>query len=105
MVSAAGANSRSLIYYSKVKGKAEAGLQALALNRLVIFRPALLLGDRKEPRIAEKLFIHFYNAISPLLPVTLQKRIATDSEHLARQMLIEGKKLSTGSYIIEAKDI
>lgn len=46
VVSAMGADPESVVFYSRVKGELEQALEALALPRLVIARPALLLGNR-----------------------------------------------------------
>jgi len=46
LVSAAGANANSRIFYNHTKGELEEALMALAPDALLIARPALLLGDR-----------------------------------------------------------
>ncbi|MDQ7860955.1 hypothetical protein RCO48_07795 [Peribacillus frigoritolerans] len=47
VITAMGANSKSKFFYSRVKGDVEGTLQHLALNTVHIFRPSLLLGERK----------------------------------------------------------
>ncbi len=46
LVSAMGADARSRVFYSQVKGELEDALAALAFQGLVIARPSLLEGDR-----------------------------------------------------------
>jgi uncharacterized protein YbjT (DUF2867 family) len=46
LVSAAGANADSRVFYTRTKGELENALTALAPDALLIARPALLLGDR-----------------------------------------------------------
>ncbi len=46
VVSAVGADAESAVHYNRVKGEMEQALIALALPRLVIARPSLLLGNR-----------------------------------------------------------
>lgn len=53
VVSAAGADPGSRIFYSRVKGRMEAAVQALGFGRVAIARPSLLLGDRSEFRVGE----------------------------------------------------
>ncbi|MEO6064612.1 MAG: hypothetical protein ABIP49_02365 [Lysobacterales bacterium] len=53
LVSAAGANAHSSVFYNLVKGELELGLKALAWPSLTIARPSLLLGDRAEFRLGE----------------------------------------------------
>jgi uncharacterized protein YbjT (DUF2867 family) len=48
VVSAMGADARSSIFYNRVKGELEQALAGLGYEGLVIARPSLLLGDRKQ---------------------------------------------------------
>lgn len=72
LVSAAGADAHSPVFYNRVKGELEAALRELRLKGLVIARPSLLLDSRKHlgqpPRLAESLAIPFARLISPLIP-------------------------------------
>lgn len=64
LISSMGADEKSMIYYSKVKGEIEKALVNLSLSRLTIFRPSLLLGNRNESRSGEK----WAEKISSLFP-------------------------------------
>lgn len=55
LVSAHGANPDSLSYYFRMKGELEATLKTLGYPQLVIARPGLLKGQRKEFRFGEKI--------------------------------------------------
>ena len=55
VVSAIGADAKSSIFYNRVKGEMEEALKAQDWPQLTIARPSLLLGERAEPRLAEKL--------------------------------------------------
>lgn len=55
VISAVNANPRALSFYARVKGEMEAALRALGLPHLVIARPSLLLGERKEMRLLEEI--------------------------------------------------
>jgi uncharacterized protein YbjT (DUF2867 family) len=72
LVSAAGANAQSRVFYSRVKGELEEALQALNFAALVIARPSLLLDNRarlqQAPRFAEALAIPFARLIAPFVP-------------------------------------
>lgn len=48
VITAMGANSKSKFFYSRVKGDVEGTLQQLELNSVHIFRPSLLLGERRN---------------------------------------------------------
>ncbi len=63
VVSSLGANPKSKMFYSRTKGQMEEALRKMSIPRLHIFRPSLLLGDRDETRIGEKVGV----AINKLL--------------------------------------
>jgi uncharacterized protein YbjT (DUF2867 family) len=72
LVSALGADARSSNFYSRVKGEAEAALQALGFASLVIARPSLLVGDRsaleQRARPGERLALALTGPIAGLIP-------------------------------------
>ncbi|MGF7185870.1 uncharacterized protein YbjT (DUF2867 family) [Desulfitispora alkaliphila] len=55
IVSSVGANPNSKVFYSRMKGLLEEQLKELGLKSLHIFRPSLLLGERKEQRLGEDI--------------------------------------------------
>ncbi|GAB3258711.1 Rossmann-fold NAD(P)-binding domain-containing protein [Chitinimonas naiadis] len=55
VVSALGADARSRVFYSRVKGETEQALAALGYPQLSVLRPALLLGEREEFRLGERI--------------------------------------------------
>ncbi|WP_231689583.1 NAD-dependent epimerase/dehydratase family protein [Bacillus sp. FJAT-27245] len=55
IISAMGANRKSAFYYSRVKGEMEREAALMPFSAVHIFRPSLLVGDRKEFRFGEKL--------------------------------------------------
>lgn len=105
VVTAKGASLSSKFFYSKVKGEVEAGLQKLALHRLVILRPGLLIGDRLESRRAEKIAINIVHYLGRVLPTGLFKGFATPVDTLAQRMQAEAKPAAPGLIIIEATNI
>jgi uncharacterized protein YbjT (DUF2867 family) len=105
LVSASGANPKSRIYYSRIKGQAEQAIEAAA-PRVVIFRPSLLLGERTEVRPGEKFFIGIFSLIKPLLPQSFATKLATSAQSLARRMREEAVLSNPdGVYIVEASDL
>lgn len=56
VVSALGANARSLFFYNRVKGEMENALMEQEWERLTIARPSMLLGHREKHRVNESLF-------------------------------------------------
>jgi len=55
LVSAMGADPHSRVFYNRVKGELEAAILTLEFDSVSIFRPSLLLGDRREFRLGEAL--------------------------------------------------
>lgn len=57
LVSSVGANAKSWIFYSRMKGELDEAVSGLGFKNLVILRPASLTGNRKERRLMEELSI------------------------------------------------
>jgi len=72
LVSAAGADARSSVFYNRVKGELEEALKAMDLAALVIARPSLLLDYRdglgQPPRPGERIAIPIGKLLAPVLP-------------------------------------
>jgi uncharacterized protein YbjT (DUF2867 family) len=72
LVSAMGADPRSTIFYSRVKGELEQVLSGLGFETLVIARPSMLVGDRQalgQPeRSGEKIAMHVGRILRPVIP-------------------------------------
>src|SRR6185437_13645082 len=66
LVSAAGANPDSAIFYSKMKGALERDIQKLPFETIHIIRPGMLAGERQEVPTAEKIGIGVMNVISSI---------------------------------------
>src|SRR6202011_3188062 len=104
LVSAMGADARSMFFYNQIKGRTENDVKALGFRSLVIFRPALLVGPRHEFRLAERLATQTLVPLSRLLPTRTRKSLVTGAETLAKRMLIEGKAAPDGIHVIAAKN-
>jgi uncharacterized protein YbjT (DUF2867 family) len=105
LISAMGANAGSMLFYNQVKGRTENDVTALALRSLTIFRPALLVGPRREVRMAERIAIKTLVPLARVLPTRLRKSLVTDVETLATRMLAAAKAAVPGVHVIPAKDI
>lgn len=55
LVSSVGANPASRTFYLKVKGELEGAILALGFPSTTVVRPSLLLGDRSEFRLGERI--------------------------------------------------
>jgi len=54
LVSAAGADAHSKVFYNRVKGELEEAVRQLGYPSFTIARPSLLLGERSPPRVGEE---------------------------------------------------
>lgn len=55
LVSSSGANEQSKNPYLKMKGELEEKVKVLSFKRISLFQPSLLIGQRAEFRVAEKI--------------------------------------------------
>jgi len=86
-VSAIGAKANASNFYLKIKGESEEALEELKLNQLYIYQPAMIIGDRKEKRILEKMV----GKLSPLMDKMLKgkslKYHSIEAKQIAQSML------------------
>jgi uncharacterized protein YbjT (DUF2867 family) len=102
LVSSVGANSKSKNFYLKLKGEVEDAVKAVNLKSVHIMRPSMLLGDRKEFRLGEKIGNPVMKAISFLLPAKYKPIHVRD---VAKAMLAAAKFGKDGSNTYEFTDI
>ena len=57
LVSSVGANPKSWIFYSRIKGELDEAVSKIGFQNLAILRPASLTGDREERRLMEELSV------------------------------------------------
>ena len=96
VISSMGADPKSSVFYNKIKGMTEEALTKIGFNQLVILRPSLLLGERSEMRIAERLSGFFMKALNFLIPDNYK---AINAEKVATCMLKSALE-STGNISI-----
>ena len=94
LVSALGANAKSSIFYSKLKGETERDIISLNLDHTYIFRPSMILGDRKENRPAEKFFIGIFKFINPIFVGGLSKYKGIEATDIAKAMVNSANALN-----------
>ncbi|PTY37393.1 hypothetical protein BGP77_12855 [Saccharospirillum sp. MSK14-1] len=72
-VSSVGANADSRNLYLRTKGQAEQELIALNFPRLTVLRPSMLLGERSEFRLLERLGTPVLRALTPIFSGPLRR--------------------------------
>ncbi|MFI2132023.1 NAD(P)H-binding protein [Lysinibacillus fusiformis] len=88
VITAMGANESSPFYYNRVKGKLEHDLMELGLQQLSIIRPSLLVGERNELRLGEKVGEKVLKLAKPLLIGPLKRFRAIEASQVAKAMMI-----------------
>jgi uncharacterized protein YbjT (DUF2867 family) len=105
IVSAMGANSQSSIFYNRVKGDVEAAVSYLGYRSLHIFRPSLLMGDRKQVRIGELIGKGVMTIIGFLFIGPLKKYKAIHGATVAKAMVKVALKEEKGRLVYESDRI
>lgn len=98
LVSALGANEKSPVFYSKLKGEVERDLKTIPFKAIHIYRPSLLDGKRKEHRSAERALIGLMRILNPLLIGSLKKYRSIKVEKVASAMLRQSLKPLEGIF-------
>lgn len=86
VVSSLGANPGSPALYPRTKGEMEQALLAQEWQRLVILRPAMLLGHREPARRSEQIIQAIYPLVKPLLRGSLRRWRAIEASQVAHAM-------------------
>ncbi len=104
VISAMGAASDSLFFYSRVKAEMEKLLSNIGYPRLQIFRPALITGERKEPRAGEKIASGINQLLNYILIGPLRKYQSVSAIAIAKCMIAYSKDPSIFGTVIISSD-
>jgi len=105
LITALGANPESRVFYNRVKGDAEQAVRRLPFAAVHIFRPSMLLGDRKEFRPAEKAGAAFMTSLSFLFVGKWRKYRAIEADVVARAMVYAAGQRRSGLQVYESDAI
>ncbi len=100
VVSALGASPTSAVFYNRVKGEMEQALTKIGFDSLHIFQPSLLLGDRAESRLGERIGIGAFAAIAPLLIGRARKYRPIAADDVAKVMIKMASRDSTANHAV-----
>lgn len=104
LVSAVGADPQSRIFYNRVKGETEAAVKRLPFRAVWVLRPSLLLGDRPELRIGERLAAAVSRPLSPLMVGRLRRYRPVAANDVALAMVQLAHQHGTGG-VVESDEI
>ncbi|HEX6368744.1 MAG TPA: NAD(P)H-binding protein [Longimicrobium sp.] len=105
LVTAAGADAGSRIFYNRVKGEAEAGVRAQPFEGVVILRPSLILGPREQRRPGEAVAQRIAPALGWMMIGPLRRYRAVEAGTVARAMVRAAKERTRGVRIVESEEI
>lgn len=98
LVSSLGADSRSMVFYSRVKGEVEAAIRALPYRAVTILRPSLLVGPREEFRLGERIA----QALGRVIPAKYAPIAARD---VAAGLVRAAREDAPGARVIESAEL
>ena len=101
MVTAVGSNSQSPVFYSRTKGEAEEAVAKVGIASVSVFRPSLILGQRDEFRLRERLAKSVANTLSFAMIGPLSKYRPIQATVVAQAMLAVATAQPPGINIYE----
>ncbi|OLC08885.1 MAG: hypothetical protein AUJ01_12425 [Acidobacteria bacterium 13_1_40CM_3_65_5] len=101
LVSAIGADPKSPVFYSRVKGETEAAIRKLPYRSIQIFRPSLLLGERAEFRLGERIAMLGAPVLPALLFGRLRRYRPIQAATVARAMVTIAHEAPRGPNVFE----
>ena len=105
IVSAMGANAKSGIFYNRVKGEMEEAVNQLNILQKMIFRPSLLMGNRKEKRTGEKIAQAVMGGLGFLFVGPLLKFKGIHADVVAKAMIKAAKLDKQGFTVYESGEM
>jgi uncharacterized protein YbjT (DUF2867 family) len=104
-ISSIGANIASGNFYLRTKGQVEESLSQLIIPSVVIFRPSMLLGNRKEFRLGERIGKAIMTVFQFLMIGSLRKYRGIQASQVANAMIVEAKSTENGGFRIIESDM
>ncbi len=105
LVSALGADPRSLVFYNRVKGETERDVAALGIQTVHLLRPSFLVGERSDHRSLEHLAIGVFSALAPLMLGPFRKYRPIAAETVARAMRAVTREGRAGTHVYESDQL
>lgn len=106
MVSSVGANPATRNFYLRTKGEAEAVIQSIGFDRIDIFRPGLLRGDRPGVSRPGESFMMAISLLTDVLtPHVFDQYRSIAAESVAAAMAASLGREGSGTFILENRDM
>ena len=105
VISSVMADKNSLNHYLKIKGEMEEEIKKLSFNKINIFRPSHLLGERENKiGLDVQIFEKITNIFGQVLPSQLKDFKNVEARTLAKNMVTEAFNNKTGVSYFSHKD-
>lgn len=105
LVSAVNARATSPVFYSRVKGEAEAAIVSLDFPSLSIVQPSLLLGQRDTRRPGEQVAGLLFQAVRPLAGWSNASWLPVEAAQVADAMAVAGRAPQPGTRRLRYRDL
>lgn len=105
LVSSIGANAQSQLLYTRVKGEAEAGVQAVGFPMVGIVRPSFLVGQRTETRAGEAAALAIGRLAGPLMLGPLRRYRPIHAGIVARALVCLATTANEGISVLSSQEI
>ncbi|NEW09213.1 NAD(P)H-binding protein [Paenibacillus sp. SYP-B3998] len=105
IVTAMGASRSSAFFYNQVKGEVEDELIALGLPYLFLLRPSLILGDREDVRLGERVGAWVSKAIAPLMLGGMRAYRPIHAKTIALGLINSAKSGIAGVEVLSSDEI
>ncbi len=103
LVSSAGANPKSRMFYSRLKGELDDAVKNLPFELIAILRPSILAGDREERRPGEQFGMMLARIFTKIPGITKYRPIP--ARMVAQSMINALHKYSVGYHIFELDEV
>ena len=105
VISSVMADKNSLNHYLKIKGEMEEEIKKLSFNKINIFRPSHLIGERENKIVLDvQIFEKVTNIFGQVLPSQLKDFKNVEARTLAKNMVTEAFNNKTGVSYFSHKD-
>mgnify|MGYP000998062146 CR=1 FL=1 len=105
IVSSMGANAKSSVFYSRVKGEMQESVKAVGIEKTYFYQPSLLDSEREEKRTGERIGVILFRLLRLLFVGPLKKYASIKVEDVAKGMWLKSKDAFDGVHIIPSDKI
>ncbi|EFM11072.1 NAD-dependent epimerase/dehydratase [Paenibacillus curdlanolyticus YK9] len=105
IVTAVGASSQSRMSYLRTKGEIERDLIALDFDHTHLFRPSMIMGNRGEFHLVERVVLAIWSVLNPFFIGGIRRYKGMKASNIARAMLRAAQNPSGKVKVYHWKDM